>query len=65
MQTKRWSLRLDAETRKLLDLLATDMQRSRAGVIKVLIHQAAKTPAKPKRAKSTRSHETTSARGSL
>ena len=65
MQTKRWSLRLDAETRKLLDLLATEMQRSRASVIKVLIHQAAKTPSKPKRAKSARSHETTTARGSL
>lgn len=55
MQTKRWTLRLDPETRKLLDGLAKEMQRSRAGVIKVLIHQAAKTPisAKQRKTKNT------------
>lgn len=42
MQSKRWSLRLDEDTRKLLDLLAEQMQRSRASVIKVLIRDAAK-----------------------
>jgi predicted transcriptional regulator len=47
MQSKHWSLRLDPETRKLLDTLSERMQRSRANVIKVLIHQAAKSPALP------------------
>lgn len=40
MQSKRWSLRLDDETKRKLERLAKRQQRSMSNVIKVLIHEA-------------------------